>query len=120
ADPGLALAAVVVSQASKVGRDAAELCGLATPTGIRATDDIAPVLAAKPDAVAYCASGDFRPDAALDDVERCLRAGASVVSTALYPFYDPTGAPEGLRRRMEDACRAGGASLFVSGIVPGW
>lgn len=120
ADPGLALAAVIVSQASKVGRDAAELCGLAAPTGVCATDDAAAVLATKPDAVAYCASGDFRPDAALDDVERCLRAGASVVTTALYPFYDPTNAPEDLRRRMEAACRAGGASLFVSGIDPGW
>lgn len=119
ADPGLELAAVVVSQAAKVGRDAGELCDL-PPTGVRATDDVAAVLAAKPHAVAYCASGDFRPDAALDDVERCLRAGCSVVTTALYPFYDPTGAPEDLRRRMEDACRAGGASLFVSGIDPGW
>ena len=119
ADPGLELAAVLVSQAAKIGRDAGELCGL-PPTGVHATDDVAAVLAAKPHAVAYCASGDFRPDAALDDVERCLRAGCSVVTTALYPFYDPTDAPEDLRRRMEDACRAGGASLFVSGIDPGW
>jgi hypothetical protein len=119
ADPGLALVGVAVSQAAKVGRDAGELCGL-PPVGVTASDDIAAVLAVGVDAVAYCASGDFRPDAALDDVERCLRAGCSVVSTALYPFYDPSSAPEDLRQRMEDACRAGRASLFVSGIDPGY
>lgn len=119
ADPGLALAGVVVSQAEKVGRDAGALCDR-PPTGVVASDDVAAVLAAGADAVAYCASGDFRPDAALDDVERCLRAGCSVVTTALYPLYDPTGAPPELRTRMEDACRAGNASLFVSGIDPGW
>jgi hypothetical protein len=42
------------------------------------------------------------------------------VSTALYPLYDPTSAPEDLRRRMDDACRAGKAALFVSGIDPGF
>lgn len=119
ADPGLELVGVIVSQASKVGRDAGALCGR-PPVGVAATDDVGAALAVGVDAVAYCASGDFRPDAALADVERCLRAGASVVTTALYPFYDPTNAPEDLRQRMDAACRAGGASLFVSGIDPGW
>jgi hypothetical protein len=119
ADPALELAGVIVSQAVKVGRDAGELAEL-RPVGVAASNDVAGVLAKGVDAVAYCASGDFRPDAAFDDVERALRAGCSVVSTALYPFYDPTSAPEDLRRRMEDACRAGGASLFVSGIDPGF
>jgi hypothetical protein len=119
AAPQLTLAGVIVSNPSKVGRDAGDLCGL-PPQGVVATDDVAAALALKPNAVAYCASGDFRPGAALDDVERCLRAGASVVSTSIYPLYDPRSAPEDLRRRMEDACRAGGASVFVSGIDPGF
>jgi hypothetical protein len=119
ADPGLALAGVIVSQPEKIGRDAGMLCDRPA-TGVVATADVAAALAAGADAVAYCASGDFRPDAALDDVERCLRAGCSVVTTALYPLYDPTGTPPALRARLEDACRAGSASLFVSGIDPGW
>ena len=41
--------------------------------------------------------------AALADVERCLRAGCNVVTTALYPFYDPTGAPPDLRARVHAA-----------------
>jgi hypothetical protein len=116
ANPALTLAGVIVANRAKVGRDAGELCGLG-PLGIPATDDVERVLA---DAVAYCASGDFRPDAAIADVERCVRAGCNVVSTSIYPLYDPPSAPPDLRARMEDACRAGDASLFVSGIDPGF
>lgn len=72
ADPALVLAGVVVSDPSKVGRDAGDLCGR-PPVGVVATADVMRAFAAGADAVAYCASGDFHPDAALDDVERCLR-----------------------------------------------
>lgn len=119
ANPALELAGVIVSNPAKVGKDAGELCGLA-PTGVRATDDVAAMLASGADAVAYCASGDFRPTEAIDDIERCLRAGLNVVSTSVYPLYDPPSAPDDLRARIEDACRAGNASIFVSGIDPGF
>jgi hypothetical protein len=119
ANPALELAGVIVANPAKVGKDAGELCGL-PPTGVRATDDVAAALAAGADAVAYCASGDFRPTDAIDDVERCLRAGLNVVSTSLYPLYDPASAPDELRERIGAACAAGNASLFVSGIDPGF
>jgi len=119
ANPLLELAAVIVSNRDKVGRDGGDLCGL-PPLGVVATDDPASALRAGLDAVAYCASGDFRPDEALDDIEALLRAGVNVVSTSVYPLYDPSSAPPELRQRMEDACRAGGASCFVSGIDPGF
>ncbi len=119
ANPALALAGVIVADPAKVGRDAGELSGLPA-TGVLASADAAALLAADVDAVAYCASGDFRPDGALADVERALRAGCDVVSTALYPFYDPRSAPADLRARMEEACRDGDASLFVTGIDPGF
>ncbi len=118
-NPALALAGVIVSNPAKVGKDAGELCGL-PPTGVRATNDVAAAFAAGADAVAYCASGDFRPTEALDDVERCLRAGLNVVSTAIYPLYDPTSAPADMRERIGAACDAGNASIFVSGIDPGY
>ncbi len=118
-NPELELVAVIVSNPQKVGRDAGELAGL-PPTGILATDDAGAVLAGDADAVAYCASGDFRPDDALADMERCLRAGKNVVSTSVYPLYDPTSAPPAIRDRMGGACREGSASCFVSGIDPGF
>lgn len=118
-NPALELAGVIVSNPTKVGRDAGELCDL-PPTGVRASADVGAVLAGGADAVAYCASGDFRPTEALDDIERCLRAGLNVVSTSVYPLYDPASAPAELRDRMAAACAAGGASLFVSGVDPGF
>lgn len=119
ANPALELAAVVVSNPAKVGRDAGELCG-GRATGLRATNDIDAALSCGADAVAYCASGDLRPDDALADIERCLRAGLNVVSPSIFPLYDPKSAPAELRERMEAACRAGNASLFCSGIDPGY
>jgi hypothetical protein len=116
----LELAGVLVSNLTKVGRDAGELAGIA-PTGVRATTDIDAVLATKPDAVVYTATGDTRPGDAIDDVLRCLAAGANVVTTAIYPLLHPPSAPPELRARFEEAGRAGGGtSIFVSGIDPGW
>jgi hypothetical protein len=40
------------------------------------------------------ASGDIRPDEAVNDIERCLRAGVHVVTPSLYSLYDPRSAPQ--------------------------
>lgn len=120
ADPALELAGVIVSSADKEGRDAAELCGLDRPTGVAATRDWAAVLAEEPDAVVYAATGDTRPDDAVDDVLACLRAGADVVSTSVYPLIHPPTTPDDLRARVEEACAEGGTSCWVSGIDPGF
>jgi hypothetical protein len=117
--PGLALSAVITSSPDKVGVDAASFAGLDDTTGILATSDVDAAMA-ECDAVAYMASGDIRPDDAAADIERCLRAGRHVVTPALYSLYDPTTAPVELRDRMVTATEAGGASLFVSGVDPGW
>ncbi|NUU25360.1 MAG: dihydrodipicolinate reductase, partial [Streptomycetaceae bacterium] len=120
AHPGLELAGVLVHNPAKVGRDAGELGGLDTVLGVAATDDIDAVLAAGPRAVVYAASGDIRPDDALADICRALRAGAVVVSPALYPLYDPRNAPPEFRDPVLAAIADGGGSLFVSGVDPGW
>ncbi|NUR58477.1 MAG: dihydrodipicolinate reductase [Catenulispora sp.] len=119
AHPRLALSAVVVRNPAKVGRDAGELAGLGHELGIRATDDVAAGLAGAR-AVVYAASGDVRPQEALDDVNRAIRGGAVVVTPALYAFYDPPSAPAEQRNAVLAAIAAGGGALFVSGIDPGW
>jgi hypothetical protein len=115
----LELVGVIVADPAKVGRDAGELCELG-PLGVTATDDVAAVLALAPDAVAYCASGDLRPDDALDDVVLALESGANIVTSAIYGLLHPPTAPAVLRERVEAACREGDSSIFVSGIDPGW
>jgi hypothetical protein len=120
AHPGLTLAGVIVANPGKVGLDAGDLAGLDRKLGVAATNDAGAVLAAGPGAVAYMASGDIRPDEAAADIERALRAGAVVVTPALYALYDPKSAPPEAREPMEAACAEGSSALFVSGVDPGW
>ncbi|WAL99049.1 dihydrodipicolinate reductase [Streptomyces sp. Je 1-369] len=120
AHPDLSLASVLVHSPRKVGRDAGELAGLGRALGVTATDDVEAVLAARPRAVVYAASGDLRPDEALADVVRAVRSGAVVVTPALYPLYDQRGAPPEFRDPVLAAVADGGGSLFVSGVDPGW
>ncbi|MCX5380721.1 dihydrodipicolinate reductase [Streptomyces sp. NBC_00091] len=120
AHPALELTAVIVHNPAKVGRDAGELAGLGHRLGVAATDDIGAVLAARPAAVVYAASGDVRPDDALADITRAIAAGAAVVSPALYPLYDHRGAPPEFRDPVLAAIAEGGGSLFASGVDPGW
>ena len=120
--PGLSLGGVITSSPDKAGREAASFAGLTTDTGVRAVTAPAEVAALlkDSDAVAYMASGDIRPEEAIADIERALRAGAHVVTPSLYSLYDPRSAPGEWVDRLTAACTEGGASLLVSGVDPGW
>jgi hypothetical protein len=115
----LELCAVIVSNPDKVGKDAGALAGL-PDLGITATDDAAAVIASRPDAVVYTATADIRPEEAMADLLGCLQAGVNVVSTAFYTYLDPRSAPAEALEPINTACESSGASLFVSGIDPGW
>lgn len=117
--PGLRLCGIVTSSPDKAGRDAASFAGLDRPTGVTASTDVDAVLA-QCDAVAYMASGDIRPDDAVTDIERCLRAGKHVVTPSLYSLYDPRSAPPDWVERLTRAATDGGSTLLVSGVDPGW
>jgi len=88
--------------------------------GVPATDDVDAVLASRPDAVVYAASGEIRPDEAVADIVRILRTGAVVVTPSVYALYDHRSAPREIREPVLDAITAAGGSLFVSGVDPGW
>ncbi len=119
--PDLRLAALVTSSADKEGRDAGEFIDRAgSSLGVVASTDPQHLTERGCVAVAYMASGDIRPDDAAADIEKCLRAGMTVVTPALYAMYDPGSAPKDLRDRLADACADAGSSLFVSGVDPGW
>lgn len=117
--PGLQLSGVITSSPDKEGRDAATFGRLDDPTGVSATTDVDVALAGC-DAVAYMASGDVRPDEAVSDIERCLRAGKHVVTPSLYSLYDPRSAPPEWVERLTKAAEEGGSTLLVSGVDPGW
>jgi hypothetical protein len=119
--PQFELTALCVSTPAKVGKDAGELAGLGTRTGVTATDDLDAVLATKPDCVVYCAMGDTRTPEAIEDCRRILAAGVNVVGSApvvlQYPWHL---LPDKHIARLEQAAQDGGASLFVTGVDPGF
>ncbi len=115
----LVLAGVIVNNPDKVGVDAGTLAGI-EPLGVAATADTSIALAPDVDAVVYAVNADFRPMESAVEVEACLRAGTNVVSTAFYPLLHPPSAPAEFTGFLEPACHAGNASIFVSGIDPGW
>src|ERR1700752_3459211 len=117
--PGLQLSGVITSSADKAGKDAATFARLDAETGVSATTDVDAALAGC-DGVAYMASGEIRPDEAIDDIVRCLRAGKHVVTPSLYSLYDPRSAPPEWVARLTAAAEEGGATLLVSGVDPGW
>lgn len=119
AHPGLELAAVITSSTEKAGTDAGEVAGLDRTLGVPLTTDVDAALAGAR-AIAYMASGDIRPDAALEDVARCLRSGAAVVTPALYALYDHRSAPDEVTAPLLAAAREGSAAFFASGVDPGW
>lgn len=115
----LELAGVIVSNPDKVGVDAGTLCGL-EPLGIPATDDTSVATADDVDAVVYAATGDTRPEASVMDLLGVLGAGKDVVSTSFYPLLHPAMVHPDLAPFIDDVCAKSGASVFISGIDPGW
>ena len=110
--PQLELAGVRVYSAEKEGRDAGELCG-AAPTGVRATQSSAALLATEADCVLYMPR---RAD--LDEVCALLASGKNVVATP-FLFYGHAY-PDADRARLEHACAVGKSSVHGTGIHPGF
>lgn len=120
AHPDLELVGVWVSSDAKAGKDAGGLAGLDRHVGVAATRDVEALLALAPDVVSYTAMADDRLPEALEDLQRFLRAGIDVVSSSPVFLQFPPGLPPGLADPVEEAAIAGGASLFVNGIDPGF
>lgn len=118
--PDLELVGVHASSQEKIGRDAAQLCGLTAPTGVIATDDIDALIALGPDCVVYTALGETRPVEAIEQMSKLLAAGINVVGTSMVWLVTPRQCDEWLRGPLEQACDTGGASLYVNGIDPGY
>ncbi|MDO3635688.1 NAD(P)H-dependent amine dehydrogenase family protein [Mycolicibacterium arseniciresistens] len=111
ANPLLELVGCYAWSADKVGRDAGELAGIPT-LGITATDDIDALLALRPDCVVY--NPMF---ADVEELIRILESGANVVTTSEFITGDGLG-PD--RERIVEACLRGDATIFGSGINPGF
>lgn len=107
------LVGVYAHSPDKVGQDAGTLAGLPEALGIAATDDVDALIALVPDCVAYM---PLYPD--VDHLTRLLRAGINVVTTSEFMTGRAWG--DDARARLQEAAESGGASLFGSGVNPGW
>jgi hypothetical protein len=111
--PDLELVGVYAWSNDKVGKDAGELAGIGETVGVPATDDIDAIIALQPDCVLYM---PLHPD--VDQLCRLLKAGVNVLSSASFLTGRAYGEPA--RAALADAALAGGASLFGSGVNPGF
>lgn len=111
ANPGFELVGCYAWSTDKAGHDVGTLCGI-EPLGVEATNDVEALLATKPDCVVYNPMWS-----SVDEIVRILDAGINVVSTAAFINGNALGAD---RERLVEACERGGASLFGSGINPGF
>ncbi|ADP81302.1 NAD(P)H-dependent amine dehydrogenase family protein [Pseudofrankia inefficax] len=112
AHPDLELVGCFSWSADKAGRDVGELCGIG-PVGVVATDSVEEILGLRPDAVLYMPL-HWR----VDDMVRLLEAGINVVSTANFITGRSYGDDD--MRRLDDAAKRGGVSLYGTGINPGY
>jgi hypothetical protein len=111
ANPMFELVGCYAWSPDKVGRDVGELCGI-PPLGVNATDDVAALLALKPDCVVY---NPMWVDT--DELVQILSAGINVVATASFITGHNLGAG---RDRIVEACQRGGVTMFGSGVSPGF
>lgn len=110
-NPKLRLVGCYAWSKDKSGTDVGDLCGI-EPLGVRATDDIGALLDLKPDCVVY--NPMF---ANVDDLVRILGCGINVVTTSEFITGHELG--QG-RERIAEACERGRATIFGSGINPGF
>lgn len=120
--PLFELVGVGVSNPEKVGCDVGEICGLDTPIGLTATDDVDALIALAPDALVHYGPTAAQADANIDLITRFLRAGIDVCSTAMTPWVWPHMRlnPPSWITPIDEACAAGAASCFTTGIDPGF
>src|SRR6056297_993484 len=112
AHPALELVGCHAFSPDKQGQDVGTLCGLA-PLGIEATSDVDALLALAPDCILY--TPQF-PD--VDLMVRMLEAGINVVSTSYFITGRSFGGADA--ERLDEAGRRSGASLYGTGINPGF
>jgi 2,4-diaminopentanoate dehydrogenase len=119
--PDFELVGVGVHDPEKVGRDAGELCGEG-PTGVISTDRIKDLIALSPDAVAHYGPTAAHADENIRVIGEFLRSGIDVVSTAMTPWIWPASSynPPTWIDPITEACDAGKASCFTTGIDPGF
>lgn len=113
ARPDLMLVGAYAHSPAKDGADVGALCHLGVDIGVQATSDVDAVLALAPDCIVYT---PLHFDVA--EVQRILRAGVNIVTSA--EFLTGINLTDIDRAAVAAAAHEGGATLFGSGMNPGF
>lgn len=115
--PDLELAGLYVYSESKVGKDAGEIAGR-NPTGVIATDNMEDILEVDADLAIHAARIQPPYSHHNQTICRLLASGKNLISINghTYPRYWGSRYYE----ELESACRAGGSTLFGTGLNPGF
>ena len=117
--PELELVGLVVHSDEKAGKDAGEICGL-SPTGVIATQRLEDVLALEADAFCYMATTHGRLKVAIGELCAILESGKNVSTTSFGSLIHPPSTRPDVLERLQAAAIAGNATLFGTGIDPGF
>jgi 2,4-diaminopentanoate dehydrogenase len=104
---------------AKIGRDAGDLVGV-EKTGIIATDDVAALLALKPDCLVFQGNYASREAECVKEVIPFLEAGINVVGPSLMDLIAPEFGRKEFVEPIARACEKGGSSIFCGGTDPGF
>ncbi len=115
--PDLELVGLKVHGADKVGRDAGDIVRRG-PTGVLATDRIGDILALDADVVLHVPLNGESARQHADDIDALLRSGKNVITTVGFTY--PWATDPELASRLDAAARAGGVTLFGTGMNPGF
>jgi 2,4-diaminopentanoate dehydrogenase len=111
--PDVELVGAYAYSPDKVGQDVGALCGVGGDLGISATNDVDALFALEPDCVVYTPL-----HFAVEEVQRILQAGINIVTSA--EFLTGRNLSDSERTAVEAAATQGGATIFGSGMNPGF
>jgi len=111
--PDFVLVGAYAYSADKVGVDVGMLCNLGRELGVRATNDVDSLMTPAPDCVVYT---PLRFNVV--EVQQILRAGVNIVTSA--EFMTGINLSGSDRAAVQAAALAGNATIFGSGMNPGF
>ena len=115
-NPALELVGLYVARPDRVGRDAGSFVDM-PDIGVRATNDLADLLALRPDCLCYMGSA---AEGGTQDFLPFLQAGINVVTPSVGQLLTPFYADPKDRDPVEAACREGNSSFLSTGASPGY
>lgn len=115
--PDLELVGLLVHSDSKAGKDAGEIARR-LHTGVIATQSVDEIVALDADVVLHLPLNAGMVEQHDETIKRLLRSGKNVITTVAHTF--PLAIGSDYAAGFETACREGGATLFGTGINPGF